>query len=1370
MAARRDTVADRGGRFRLELPPPSRRQGPITVTALGPNGLPAGEVVVPADVPAGPIRIEVVTAPPTSIRPSTDITLGAQVRYHGRVIDVVGDSVPAGLLLVVWGRRETGEPADPLSVTKTTTGGYFSAPWPSHRLVDAFGVLAGGAPIPILLDSGHLPRQVLLVSAMTPADPAAGTDCTCTTAPPLGSDPTDLAANPEAFAADPGHCIDFTVPDRTVNEVMYQAVVRTTQPQLKAATPQEQPVIPTALIDRIVELVRIKPVVDGVGAPSPEVGTSQQPADGPFALPAPAADPPFSGATPTTVPADVSDDAVLPAAIGIARRFLPGIDLDGRWSSTPAAATATRVLAERARLAEPLQLEPSVLADLARTPGDLTALRLIKAEQTSAVRRFRETVGLMARSMTGRYTLDADRQIDWDELPDAYQATTCSHGHLITLKQVFRAAGFSQGDLLYSLPLAPGQQKVVSVLDWSRTDEASRRAEREVGEELVADVTHDRDIDEVISSTLSESLRGQSHAGTSALGAALAGFIGPVVFGGAGGVSTAGSTASQTSARGVTGQALQQVRDRTMQSASAVRSQRSTVVQSGRQAESARARTEVIANYNHCHSLTIQYFEVLRHLQVTQELAAVQECLFVPFSISAFTADKALRWRRPLEQALRRPRLGPAFDSLERVEANWEGADVPDGRYADETVTYLDGELWMRAVLPRPADGTADEFVEANWNVYADLLWDTPSKIFDRYLGVAVADQRDAIWDARIVPGVVQKMLEEMTFELIEVGGAVRAVSMDPTMVSSFAQDRPMLVSLRANTPLPIVQRSEIERVRIALSASNLPPGALMVVDSGSVHYRTDHLSHHLFLNRRILNDITLGDAVEIVTPLDTLEKRNPKEVDVRRADQLLTHLDEHAEYYHRAIWLTMDPNRRYLLLDGFLAPDAGGRTVASVVENRVLGVVGNSLVMPVAPGQELDPTYEFAGATPRDLRHLYAAPPAPPMRISLPTPGVYAEAVLGSCNSCEKIDDARFWRWEDAPIPDRPVSIDPLSTASRQTTPPSLAPDALPTPIVGFQAVPTAPDPTGLAAAITALGTTDVFRDLTGLAMNQANSAEALQTAMTAAQGFATRAGTLAQQRFLGQELDRGLGYIKDAKANKLISDDQATNLTESFLRGAIGQPRPATFSATSIPSMQRAIERVPTSDSGHLKVVRAGGTVDITVGNGTTGVNAAVDPALVPIRPPTPLVCWAAAGTMMQSWRTKQAMTTEAVLDGLGGSWRGRYDQGQGISLLDFRAFVAALGLVEETPQRYTADGLARLLAEAGPLVALGDFTVINGLVVRVRIVSAVKDDGSPDGTIVTVADTDVGSLVPMTFAAFDQSHDPASAITPGTGLFHY
>ena len=84
-----------------------------------------------------------------------------------------------------------------------------------------------------------------------------------------------------------------------------------------------------------------------------------------------------------------------------------------------------------------------------------------------------------------------------------------------------------------------------------------------------------------------------------------------------------------------------------------------------------------------------------------------------------------------------------------------------------------------------------------------------------------------------------------------------------------------------------------------------------------------------------------------------------------------------------------MDPNRRYLLLDGFVAPDAGGRSVASVVENRVIGIVGNSLVMPVVPGLKLDPTYEF-GHDRRRRPASTSTPPtrAPPMRISVPTTG----------------------------------------------------------------------------------------------------------------------------------------------------------------------------------------------------------------------------------------------------------------------------------------------------------------------------------------------------------------------------------------------
>ena len=51
-----------------------------------------------------------------------------------------------------------------------------------------------------------------------------------------------------------------------------------------------------------------------------------------------------------------------------------------------------------------------------------------------------------------------------------------------------------------------------------------------------------------------------------------------------------------------------------------------------------------------------------------------------------------------------------------------------------------------------------------------------------------------------------------------------------------------------------------------------------------------------------------------------------------------------------------MDPNRRYMLLDGFDAPRSGERSIASVVENRLIGIIGNSLVLPVANGVHLDP------------------------------------------------------------------------------------------------------------------------------------------------------------------------------------------------------------------------------------------------------------------------------------------------------------------------------------------------------------------------------------------------------------------------------
>ncbi len=507
----------------------------------------------------------------------------------------------------------------------------------------------------------------------------------------------------------------------------------------------------------------------------------------------------------------------------------------------------------------------------------------------------------------------------------------------------------------------------------------------------------------------------------------------------------------------------------------------------------------------------------------------------------------------------------------------------------------------LRIRLPRPRDTTDGGFDAGAWGGYANWLGGfSPEDVWKRYLGIAAPAERDAIWDRSVAPGIAQRIVNGIGLELVVPGESSPTLVVDPSLVSQFAQDRPVTVGLRVDAAsIGGWTRAHVAGIRV-VAASATPGEARMTVDSAAFRYRTEHLAHTLVSSRRIMNDLAAGDPAELIAPLDRLERRNPRDRDRRLADELLEHLDEQIEHYHRAIWVRMDPNRRYLLLDGFISPDAGGRSVASVVENRIAGVVGNCLVLPLRPGAKLDPTYEFADADDVDLRHLYAGGSAPPMRISLPTRGVFAEAVLGRCNSCEVIDDSRFWRFEEEPIPDTPTAIRSLSTASRRQPAPDLTPDQFPDPLVKLQQAPVATDPTGLAAAMRTLGTEGIFRNLTGLAANQANSAQALKTALTAAQNFATQAGALAQQRYMTRELDRSLAQIKTARDKRLIKPEQAQKLAESAVRGALGEVRPKPASPTTDDAVAGIIRRAGTAAvGGEVRVTRPEGTVEVRTGD---------------------------------------------------------------------------------------------------------------------------------------------------------------------------
>lgn len=815
-----------------------------------------------------------------------------------------------------------------------------------------------------------------------------------------------------------------------------------------------------------------------------------------------------------------------------------------------------------------VQIEAEIAKTLTRDPDGFSLTRLATAEMLTRKNDLVRLLELIKRGVPERGPLSCGNPVDWDDEPTFYQACTIAHGHILHLKQEWVADGYSLGDLLYSLPLAPCQKKQIVMIDWDRRESAARRESIEEQEFLSAQLSRDRDISEIANASVREAMSGGSEASTGSFGGGLGiGAIVPPVgglLGIGGGTSSASSSAWQNSSRDASADSLQRLRDRTQQSASAVRSQRSTVIQTVRQGESVRVQAEVVANHNHCHAITIEYFEVLRHFLVRQRLADVQECLLVPLLMTRFDSAKARRWRESLTRYLRDRRLLRGFDALQRIADNYVGSDMPVGAYAEEELVYLDGYLRIQFRIQRPRDNTDGTYLDAAWSVLS-WLGISPNEWWRSYL--QDRQDRDRIFAEVLGPRIAEEITNGLRIFAVDESDNETPIPVDPTLVSDFRNDQPLYVSLRLRlrADLPPLRRDRIKFIKIDTAVDTgagprniddiLPTGSKIIVHSGQMGYRTAHLAHSLFDQSRILNDLSGTDGVLIFTPLSRQELRRPREEDKEYANSLLKHLNDYLEHYHRAIWWHMDPQRRFMLLDGFVAPNGGGRSVASVVENRLVGIVGNCLVMPVARGFHLDPTFAQDQENPIDLLdHYQPTTPVAPLRIAVPTKGVFAESVMGACNSCEPKDESRFWRWEESPCPDEPTAIQPASTESRRAEPPNLTAKDFPAPIVAFQNVPAAPDPQGFGGLLQLLSNPNLFRDVTGLTENQRNALAALQAAMGTAQFFGGKASDLALQANMNKDIDKALNKINEQHTAGAINDQQRSQLTEAALRGMIG------------------------------------------------------------------------------------------------------------------------------------------------------------------------------------------------------------------------
>jgi hypothetical protein len=810
---------------------------------------------------------------------------------------------------------------------------------------------------------------------------------------------------------------------------------------------------------------------------------------------------------------------------------------------------------------------------------------------------------------TLRQSLTKKNQLEWDH-PDKkfsiYQALTIAHGHVLTFKQVFKSDGYSMGDLVYSLPLAPGQKKLIVTYDWNRVDEATKIDDLTAEDRLTASISRDRDIDEIISGSLSEDVKGGSKSKTSGWsvgGGVSAPAVGPVSVSVSGGYNSgkASSESWQQSSKDMTSSLHNKLKDSTQQSSSMLRSQRNTVIATAKQGESYSVTSEVVANHNHCHAVTMQYFQVLRHIVVEQELSDVQECLFVPLTIAPFDAKKVLRWRQSLQNNLRLNRfsklgkeLQKGFDSMERIDKNYVNFDVPPV-VSDSKIREVYGSFKLRLNLNRPqdksiadsqfgpafqqalqSDNFMSEMVQRSLMNYQDVNeanWTSYSRYFSSFSVESIKSlftgksqiERDTIFYEQIAPEIAENYVQKLM--LTGMAQNINFVGFSIDGKWKKGED----LNIRINTIVPkngtsiVLKRSDIPNLQIITKLNE--PHIDSQVTSGYINYRTSHyngvFTNYISGSTRSI-DPQIGAFV--YTPLKPEESFDFKKEDIRLSTQLLDHMNnENLEYYHHVIWYHgITPDRRYMMLDRIQldSPDFTqvyaergvlGRSVASLVENRIIALVGNCLVFPVAAGYNLDPTYKLKDSDTADesgmsfnslLEHYQPISETdgnykPSYRISIPTPGVFAEAVMGACNSCEKVDDSRFWQWEDHPI-DEPTAINPIDTSSRYQNPLNTQGRDFSTPVINIQNSPAAPDPTNMAGVFDLLGKSGTFKDITGTDATNANAMGALNAANSLAKANGDNATKLASEALKeGLFSQNKMATMKNATKNMAKGED---------------------------------------------------------------------------------------------------------------------------------------------------------------------------------------------------------------------------------------
>ena len=233
------------------------------------------------------------------------------------------------------------------------------------------------------------------------------------------------------------------------------------------------------------------------------------------------------------------------------------------------------------------------------------------------------------------------------------EAGTLGLGYILKLHQIWIPTGLSLGNLVYSLPFAPGEEQRIAVREQRETLSVREQEALTFEETQRFEQSEDSSAQAVFQSAADEAIKGGSESAASSVTLSSSeseGSAGLTLFPGVSssgssssmGVSTStGSTNSwQNTSRDFVSSASQDLHASVSRQAQLRRRATRTSMSLATSSMREQVTTKVIANHNHCHALTIQYWEVLRHFAVSSLVDDVQLVCYVPLELIPFLPEE----------------------------------------------------------------------------------------------------------------------------------------------------------------------------------------------------------------------------------------------------------------------------------------------------------------------------------------------------------------------------------------------------------------------------------------------------------------------------------------------------------------------------------------------------------------------------------------------------------------------------------------------------------------------------------------------------------------------------------------------------------